>query len=360
MFYCTAPGLIMWVLDWGMRLYELRKKLDGKVIHLGNGWYSLVLGLPRHRLDGCACTSPLAHFYIHHAESSLRELHPFTTITHLASQNRLTIQTEDDLPVQFLFRKRGTAGAPEITPEKHARISALNFFSVKPKPSVQWTDKLASLADRTRSISEDVEKIASDHSSSTVSSGQLQTDALDQARALTMVDIGLRLEGPYFTPADPSRYKIVICFVAGTGVSGAIAIAAAFIDMKRQQTAIRTENNLSTPKRVSSVPAICSSSKSSASSTWQRCVVFWSVRVDDYVELPFFNDPSSSLELRVHRTSKDRPRLDIAEALASVCDEAPGDSTWCYLSGPNAFIAAGETACKAQAGVDFYGARWDI
>ena len=39
MFYCTAPGLIMWVLDWGMRLYELRKKLDGKVIHLGNGWY---------------------------------------------------------------------------------------------------------------------------------------------------------------------------------------------------------------------------------------------------------------------------------------------------------------------------------
>ena len=39
MFYCTAPGLIMWLLDWGMRLYELRKKLDGKVIHLGNGWY---------------------------------------------------------------------------------------------------------------------------------------------------------------------------------------------------------------------------------------------------------------------------------------------------------------------------------
>ena len=38
-FYCTAPGLIMWLLDWGMRLYELRKKLDGKVIHLGNGWY---------------------------------------------------------------------------------------------------------------------------------------------------------------------------------------------------------------------------------------------------------------------------------------------------------------------------------
>jgi len=39
MFYCTAPGLAMWVLDWGMRLYELRKRLDSKVTSLGNGWY---------------------------------------------------------------------------------------------------------------------------------------------------------------------------------------------------------------------------------------------------------------------------------------------------------------------------------
>ncbi|MCJ1432439.1 hypothetical protein MMC27_001795 [Xylographa pallens] len=350
----------MWLLDWGMRLYELRKKLDGKVIHLGNGWYSLVLGLPRHRLDGCACTSPLAHFYIHHAESSVRELHPFTTITHLASQNRLTPQTEDDLPVQFLFRKRGIPSVSGTTPKKHAWIAVLNFFSVKPKPSFQWTDKLAGLADRAPSISADVEKSALDRSSSTLPFGQSQTGHLDQSQPLSMVDIGLRLEGPYFTPADPSRYKTVICFVAGTGVSGAIAIAAAFIDMKRQQMDTRKEDTLSSSKEVLSVPALCSSSKYSASSTWQRCVVFWSVRADDYVELPFFNDPSSSLELHVHRTGKDRPRLDIAEALASVCHETPGGSTWCYLSGPNAFIAAGETACKAREGVDFYGARWDI
>lgn len=38
-FYCSAPGLAMWVLDWGMRLYELRKPLDGKVTTVGNGWY---------------------------------------------------------------------------------------------------------------------------------------------------------------------------------------------------------------------------------------------------------------------------------------------------------------------------------
>jgi hypothetical protein len=38
-FYYAAPGLFMWVLDWGMRLYELRRKLDGKVAAVGNGWY---------------------------------------------------------------------------------------------------------------------------------------------------------------------------------------------------------------------------------------------------------------------------------------------------------------------------------
>ena len=39
MFYCTAPGLAMWFLDWGMRIYELRKVLDGDITTIGNGWY---------------------------------------------------------------------------------------------------------------------------------------------------------------------------------------------------------------------------------------------------------------------------------------------------------------------------------
>lgn len=39
MFYCTAPGLAMWTLDWGMRLYELRRVLDGEITTIGNGWY---------------------------------------------------------------------------------------------------------------------------------------------------------------------------------------------------------------------------------------------------------------------------------------------------------------------------------
>ena len=38
-FYCTAPGLAMWFLDWMMRLWELRRELDGSISTLGKGWY---------------------------------------------------------------------------------------------------------------------------------------------------------------------------------------------------------------------------------------------------------------------------------------------------------------------------------
>ena len=41
MFYCTAPGLAMWVLDWGMRIYELSGKMDSSLEALGNGWFWL-------------------------------------------------------------------------------------------------------------------------------------------------------------------------------------------------------------------------------------------------------------------------------------------------------------------------------
>jgi NAD(P)H-flavin reductase len=66
----------------------------------------------------------------------------------------------------------------------------------------------------------------------------------------------MRLEGPYFTPANPERYETVICLVAGTGVSGALAIAAAF-------------------------------QAGRADALWSRCVLIWTVRESDFVDLPF-------------------------------------------------------------------------
>ena len=39
MFYCTAPGLTMWFLDWGMRMYELGGKVNADLTALGKGWF---------------------------------------------------------------------------------------------------------------------------------------------------------------------------------------------------------------------------------------------------------------------------------------------------------------------------------
>ena len=101
-------------------------------------------------------------------------------------------------------------------------------------------------------------------------------------QSLEPAKTGLRLEGPYFTAVDPSRYHTVICFVAGTGVSGAIAIAGAFQEMKRKQATshakILEEGRVGEVGSALVIPEKC---------TWQRCVVFWSVRADDYVDLPF-------------------------------------------------------------------------
>lgn len=78
-------------------------------------------------------------------------------------------------------------------------------------------------------------------------------------------------------------------------------------------------------------------------------------------------NPASNLQIQTHLTGNNRPRLDIAQTLASIRadgDAKAVDSVWVYISGPNRFIEAGERACKAAAanggGVEWYGARWDI
>jgi hypothetical protein len=90
------------------------------------------------------------------------------------------------------------------------------------------------------------------------------------------VELSLRLEGPYFSEADPSKYRTVICFVAGTGVSGAIAIASAFLERRKQQsTAITDFRELESNRGTNISPK------------WERCLVFWSVKAEDYFDLPF-------------------------------------------------------------------------
>ncbi|EME45225.1 hypothetical protein DOTSEDRAFT_79293 [Dothistroma septosporum NZE10] len=331
MLYCTLPGLSMWLLDWGMRLSELRQSLPARLNSIGNGWYryvfphvdwcpqanghSLTAPLPRKRLSGCACHSPVVHFHIHHTGSSVREVHPFTTVTHLASKKTAITNEDESIDVQFLFRRTRSAR------------------------NNQWTDKLARLiddrADRVKSEMKEACSVS------------VTTEKEEDSTAYNTIGLDIRLEGPYFTAVNPELYSTVICLVAGTGLSGAIAIAADF-------HASRTAGMLSCGASGLNKGI----SNAERGKHWQRCFVIWSVREDDYVDIPLFDDVRcDGLEIQVHKTGTGRPRPDITAALKQICAD-DGKSSWCYISGPNGFISAAEKSCQTVKGLTWFAARW--
>ena len=269
MLYCTAPGLALWVVDWVMRLNQLSGKMDSKLVALGKGWFSLSAPLPRNRLKGCACHSPLAHFHIHHTKSSIREIHPFTTITHLAGQIVSSPDSNENIMIQFLFRK--SKATPSLAP-------SITENNPETRLKRQWTNKLADLVEEaTVEILPPSERIVDSDSEKQGISAEYQTT--------------LRLEGPYFTPANPASYDTVICLVAGTGVSGALAIAAAF----HQQPMLEglnpdPENEGGRPTPLKRNITISNSLVPAGPvGIWKRCVVVWSVREADHIHLPFWH-----------------------------------------------------------------------
>jgi len=321
--------------------------------------YSLSVGLPRHRLSGCSCNSPLAHFYIQHGASSIRELHPFTTVSHLASQDEETSEQETALGIQFLFRKsrRGDPAAvqaPEALETKSEQAHPLTrMFSPKEWPcfgkrrvtKCQWTDKLAHLAEKP--------------------GGRPGTSG----EGLQKANTSIRLEGPYFTPADPAKYEVVVCFVAGTGISGALAIASAFAAREDDEDLNLDESRIGSNDAHDLIAERAGKQRRTG---WRRLIICWSVRAEEYIDLPFASlSKRPGLEFRPFLTGEGRPRIDIPAVLQTVKGEKPDkmectspdgekeSSVWSYISGPNAFIVDAELACKA-AGVDYYGARWDI
>ena len=161
-------------------------------------------------------------------------------------------EKDDVISVQFLFRPSMSNSAME------------NLSQLPQKKSTQWTHKLASLADE-----------------ESAEPNPAVSTRLSNASAKQEVDTSLRLEGPYFTPANPEAYKTVVCLVAGTGLSGAIAISAAFQAQgaKPQPT---TEATAPVEGAVSTIAA-------ESNRRWTRCVVRWSIREKDFVDMPFFN-----------------------------------------------------------------------
>ncbi|KAL8761891.1 MAG: hypothetical protein Q9184_002022 [Pyrenodesmia sp. 2 TL-2023] len=280
MFYCTAPGLAMWCLDWSMRLQELKVLLPGQISTFGN-----------------------------------------------ATIDATTAPESKEIVIQFLFRRVGAAAVSLQPPRQRPRL--LGLFTVKDKKPVksgEWTGKLASSLDQ---------KILEQ------SNAPLNHRAPERQISL---DLSLRLEGPYFSPADPSRYHTVVCLVAGTGISGAMAIAGAFRAVHFERLAADKKS----PDPTNSRPV------------WQRCIISWSVREEDYVDLPDLGQ-SSGVELQVNLTGPGKPRPDIRKIMAELRQAIPVSAAiWAYISGPKGFIENAKTICKEIPNVNIHAASWEI
>ena len=229
--------------------------------------------------------------------------------------------------IQFLFRRVG----PAITLQDSARHGSLfsNLLSRKgtgPAKSGQWTEKLAS------SLDQKVQE------QSQPSLGEQETDLH------TSLDLALRLEGPYFSPADPSRYHTAVCIVAGTGISGAIAIAGSF-------NALHKSGSTADPRSLESP---------SLGPVWQRCIVSWSVREEDYVALPHL-ERTPDVEVQICLTGSGRPRLNVEQLMSRVRATMPIDAgIWTYISGPKGFIDNAKKICKTMPSVSIHAASWEI
>ena len=180
------------------------------------------------------------------------------------------------------------------------------FAKRKPKNPNQWTNRLASLADgpplqTLSNKSKDVStRLAADLEKTGISHKPEKT--LSKIHEPINIALHLRLEGPYFTPAEPARYHTVVCLVAGTGVSGAIAVANAFREIERK--AAERRNNPLFGQAQSSIHSGDESQDAGDrrasrvavqnERVWMRCVVLWSVREDSYIPLP---DLASKFEI---------------------------------------------------------------
>lgn len=157
------------------------------------------------------------------------------------------------------------------------------------QPSVkkrkQWTSRLASLADEEHGTGTPavVDSKARFDSSDQSSARSLSLYSFDESEQ--HADLRLRLEGPYFTAANPMRYKTVVCLVAGTGVTGAMAIAAAFRAHEDCEKCSQSSNKEGIRRTdTDSKPRL------ECRERWRRCIIVWSIRESEYVDFAMINN----------------------------------------------------------------------
>jgi hypothetical protein len=256
-----------------------------------------------------------------------------------------------------MFRMSTRTGSTSTPSKKTRKCSWSDFKQYFPRAQqskLQWTDKIANLVNVT-TMEKVVTPLASplNHSGCEAPHPGLADDC--PVAISSAANTAVRLEGPYFTSVNPAKYSCTICLVAGTGISGAIAIAGAFAERQRTRAEVTTDSSSSTATQTRARPG---------GFGWQRCIIVWTVREEDHIDLPLLNGSGRSfgdgLELRTHLTGEGRPRLDAKATIqnimreAGISEEIGGTKmmrrqkqVWVYISGPDGFVTTAETACKA-------------
>lgn len=173
-FYFLLPGLILWIVDWGWRLFQgtsggLGKKVVGTLENAGEGWYRISLPASAKSIHESgaaekqvAITHPVQSYNLVFPEISKIQNHAFTAAK---------VGSTTDGPVFLLQRAQG---------------------KVSKKLEKEWTWKL----------------------------GAAVPDVGGRR------EVEMRVEGPYY-PSDVGFVVAsrVICIVGGTGLTGAYSLA---------------------------------------------------------------------------------------------------------------------------------------
>lgn len=182
-FYFLLPGLILWIVDWGWRLFRgtsggLGKKVVGTLENAGQGWYRITLPASAKSVDEpsasekeAAITHPVQSYNLVFPEISKIQNHAFTAAK---------VGSGADGPVFLLQR------AQRKVPKKMEK---------------EWTWKLGSVVPDVGSLRE----------------------------------VAIRVEGPYY-PSDVgfAVASKVICIVGGTGLTGAYSLAMWWLKHRSQ------------------------------------------------------------------------------------------------------------------------------
>ncbi|KAG8166151.1 hypothetical protein KVR01_004703 [Diaporthe batatas] len=172
-FYFLLPGLVLWIVDWGWRLFRgtgggLGKKVVGTLENAGEGWYRICLPASSKTLDESGCAEkeaatphPVQSYSLVFPEISKIQNHAFTA-------SKVGVGAEGPT---FLFQR-----AQGKMPKKLEK---------------EWTWKVGALVPDVGSRKE----------------------------------VEVRVEGPYY-PSDVgfAYASKVICIVGGTGLTGAYSI----------------------------------------------------------------------------------------------------------------------------------------